>query len=707
MGGADDNSELYVAIVALIIAVIAFATTVIQLAQSIIATARGLPNCDERVMGKWADLSSRKFKWWQLRLEIDFQAPVIFLAPAKNVRGPVKDEHNNDAPIFYANGTEESFDAFGVSEYQQDDAFNQRMGRQRVHTVNNELATWVTLLSAIQTMEKSSRSWEFKRWQDSLQPQPTLKEQSVTLAVGLQKKKRSFDANPTVKKPYATTTLCHLVELTAILGLYWKEFNRDQDKYRAEGNGYSLLGTRVDDFGLVFVFEKTGWATFEQNRIIPTREVKELCFGSLPTFYREVDPTSDEMWSSRLMEQRTMSTLRLGSRQEIVDTLSLIGCNTNTTLYYQKDGSKNTHLFPVTFEIMGMLGRTLHVMNRPFRFLPNPTIFAWNSQRFNMRRMLSEFEKSLRANLDASSRTRHAISEDLERVMAMAAMLQRKLPEQNAQFAPQDLNEIHGVIDSITGMLSEATKDKKVVLDVLRRHIQEVLLAINTTADQTQALNPASPISRPVSFDDLLEVPPERRERQFMMKYFGEIRLRVISIDSEHDDLQAQVSLHIHTSSPQQQEQTAQDDMKAQSDQRRDQKQAAQPQPATDNSPNTDTAAASPDPQHRAPAPSGSPPMSNSSQFPSAGLSRPVLRADTDTTGWGIGSRTSTNQSHAHRSETWNTTMSDRFEPRRNDIWCALVLRMLCWLLLHDFDKRDVQVPKSELMGSRLPVYIM
>ena len=47
------------------------------------------------------------------------------------------------------------------------------------------------------------------------------------------------------------------------------------------------------------------------------------------------------------------------------------------------------------------------------------------------------------------------------------------------------------------------------------------------------------------------------------------------------------------------------------------------------------------------------------------------------------------------------------FEVRRNTIWCALVLRLVCWLMLHDFDKRDRQRTISELMGSRLPVYIM
>jgi hypothetical protein len=36
----------------------------------------------------------------------------------------------------------------------------------------------------------------------------------------------------------------------------------------------------------------------------------------------------------------------------------------------------------------------------------------------------------------------------------------------------------------------------------------------------------------------------------------------------------------------------------------------------------------------------------------------------------------------------------------------VLMLRMLCWLNLHTFHPGDVQVPKSDLMGTRLPVYI-
>lgn len=41
------------------------------------------------------------------------------------------------------------------------------------------------------------------------------------------------------------------------------------------------------------------------------------------------------------------------------------------------------------------------------------------------------------------------------------------------------------------------------------------------------------------------------------------------------------------------------------------------------------------------------------------------------------------------------------------DGWCTLVFRMLCWLLLHDFDKEDFQIADlSGIFGDETPVYI-
>jgi hypothetical protein len=42
----------------------------------------------------------------------------------------------------------------------------------------------------------------------------------------------------------------------------------------------------------------------------------------------------------------------------------------------------------------------------------------------------------------------------------------------------------------------------------------------------------------------------------------------------------------------------------------------------------------------------------------------------------------------------------------RNTIWISLIFRMLCWLLLHDFDKADAKIVPSDLKGSRMPIFI-
>ena len=54
----------------------------------------------------------------------------------------------------------------------------------------------------------------------------------------------------------------------------------------------------------------------------------------------------------------------------------------------------------------------------------------------------------------------------------------------------------------------------------------------------------ANVVHDPISFDDLLGVPPEYREQAFMDKYFAKIRPRVTSTDStdHHDPRAAEAS---------------------------------------------------------------------------------------------------------------------------------------------------------------------
>ncbi|KAI9154955.1 modin [Paramyrothecium foliicola] len=46
-------------------------------------------------------------------------------------------------------------------------------------------------------------------------------------------------------------------------------------------------------------------------------------------------------------------------------------------------------------------------------------------------------------------------------------------------------------------------------------------------------------------------------------------------------------------------------------------------------------------------------------------------------------------------------------EEKLTNTWCVLMFRMICWFMLHDFNKDDVQIPKSWLYGSAVPAYIL
>lgn len=346
-----------------------------------------------------------------------------------------------------------------------------------------------------------------------------------------------------------------------------------------------------------------------------------------------------------------------------------------------------------------MLARPLHLMNRPFTYLPNPVAFPLNKQAFSPRRLLAEF--SSRLTREINSDPKYTPPPELNEIEARASKLNAELPAQDGDYSPLLLNELHEAIDYVdSAVLNPKKNAKHVVLDVLRRHVQEVLLAINTSAKDIDSGGSGdnSPVTRPslwqhpqtstgaaettttiegeISFDDLLKVPHEKRESSLLDRYFDEIRLRAVSTSSEHHDPQAAAASRlIHD-----QERAADrsdDDHSPAGGGLSSLAEGAAGQPAD---PNAARARARPSPS------------------PTSGHAGGGHRHR---------SRRPTGLSRVSRSETWKTVGPSATEVRRHTIWSALVFRMICWLLLHDFDKKDVQLPKSELLGSRLSVFIV
>lgn len=345
---ANNDNDFPVSITALVVSLIALIGTTLQVLQQYFASAAGYSNCDEKVMGKWHETKQRKFRWDQLRYEVEFESPVIFVAPPKNKNSPIK-----DVPPQVLNGkpVKRLPTRTLLRGDNKRDSEEHGTKAKRVHTADNERATWVTLLAEIQSMEEESQRWQEAEYRENgpSSQTPITFEEHHTLAVAIVPKKRTWDTMPsTFKKPYATTTIGHLIEIVAMLGLQWKEFDRKTDRYRAEGNGYMLTGNLVHDLGLLFTFQIDGESSFKGSRVIPKDEVKKLCFGYVWTLW--ASNTERRRRSEALDDELSeLNILQVGSTNDMAEQMVLIGCNTNTAKYFRAEAEKHTkhrHLFP-------------------------------------------------------------------------------------------------------------------------------------------------------------------------------------------------------------------------------------------------------------------------------------------------------------------------------------------------------------------------
>lgn len=282
-----------------------------------------------------------------------------------------------------------------------------------------------------------------------------------------------------------------------------------------------------------------------------------------------------------------------------------------------------------------MLARTLHIKDRCFRFLPNPTIFPWDHDSLSLTRLLDAFSAYITRDYETikheprSGPIEAGVQPEIDKIRELvhdAKSLHDKVANSD-QLTYTEMNMIHDSIDRMDIILTEAESppsNQKIVLDILRRHLQEVLAAVNNdTHDRSDG----------PSFGDLLSVAPERRERRFMGIYFDQILWRVIPISkkpTDNDD-EEEVSRAIHQ---------------------------------------------------------------DSDKIKSGLVNDPK-------------SRVNEKVNEDRQKPRWKTALTRHEEAQRLKIWYTLVFRMICWLMLHDFDKNDVQVPDSDLMGNRQPVFIM
>ncbi|TVY83380.1 hypothetical protein LSUE1_G001256 [Lachnellula suecica] len=550
MGFDTNASQNILGLVALLVSLIALTTTVLQVLQQYFSSAEGYRRCAESVMGLWSEGTHRRLVLKEFRVEVVFETPVIFVAPPDNTKGPIPGR-----TIHYVDGTDDSYTKTRVLKPDdQDQADKQAV--DRVHTADDERASWVTLLSTLQLAEKNSQKW------DREARGTAFKAPKYQIAVGMQSKTRSWDFIPSsITKPYATSAICHLVEMVAMLGLYWKVFDQNRWNLRAEGNGFILTSTTVHGLGVMVVFAVTGRSQFETDRVIPCNAIKELAFGTVPNIF------DDEAYLLREPNAQSLE-LVFGQDKEVTETLEALGCAHETLIRFQKD---HKHIFSVSFEIIGMLGKVFRIRGSNFRMIPNPTMDFWlkkSGQKafWKITRLMQVFQDKLiiLINTESFDENHHCtmISKQWQNIKQLGTC------EDEASLSISVREAIHDSLDQRTAYLLSLTQVD--VLSVLVAHVTKV---IDVLDDQKSPLN-------------TIALANANKEELLLEYYFNTVRPAVLG---RQDTNQGPLTIE---------------------------------------------------------------------------------------------------------------------EEQKNTIWVSLIFRMLCWLLLHDFDKADVKMVGADLKGSRMPVYV-
>ena len=141
-----------------------------------------------------------------------------------------------------------------------------------------------------------------------------------------------------LSQPYATSAVCHLIEMATMMGMYWKVFDTNRWNLRAEGNGYILTSTTVHGLGVMVVFSITGRSEFTDRRVIPCEEIKQLAFGTVPNIFE------DDEYLRREKDAQSLD-LVFGAKDEVAATLESLGCHSETIRKYEND---HKHIFSGT-----------------------------------------------------------------------------------------------------------------------------------------------------------------------------------------------------------------------------------------------------------------------------------------------------------------------------------------------------------------------
>ncbi|CAF9918783.1 MAG: hypothetical protein ALECFALPRED_000826 [Alectoria fallacina] len=314
-------SDTTISIIALAVALVALVTTISQVLGQFLATADGYRRCQSSVMGGWAKLTHRKFRWSEMRFETIYTTPQFGLFPYMPGQSVSKETDSY--------GTKETRFQLDGSAWSKEARFYETPRGPHL-AGGTENVSWLRFIEALHrnsqeslilfgvSLDDASSKKELRNRTNQIVQEKILDDithhafgSHVYLIPDLKMQRRSWDfVPPEVTRPLASITVCDLAVMARRLGMMWKQFEPLDGNFRAEGNGHTITSTAVRSMGTVL---QIGVKDFLPSTD-PTEELNELYIPS---------EAADKMGFGIVSGEASLGVpdYKLGTEEEVLATL--------------------------------------------------------------------------------------------------------------------------------------------------------------------------------------------------------------------------------------------------------------------------------------------------------------------------------------------------------------------------------------------------
>ena len=256
VAAANMVNDTTISTIALAVALVALITTVSQVLGQFLATADGYRRCQASVMGGWAKMTHRHFRWSEMRFE------TLYTTPRFNLSGMASRGNERRYPL---NGTPSMMSKTHCQSYRYSSASA------------TSLVSWLKFMEALHLNTHAT----FHRGVSYALSWLSLPEITI--------EKRSWDfVPPEVVRPLAVVSISDIAILARRLGMIWRQFEPLDGNLRAEGNGHTISSAAVRSMGTVLTIgiqdplPKADGVDGLDEVYIPMEAADKMGFGIVP-----------------------------------------------------------------------------------------------------------------------------------------------------------------------------------------------------------------------------------------------------------------------------------------------------------------------------------------------------------------------------------------------------------------------------------------